>query len=198
MADVTLLGATYPDVPAVDLPSGNGTVRFYDMDELTYVETVNGQSGEVTLDIPPSMTILSYGKSTWADFIAVYATNSVVYCRASSNSNPASGSQTRMAFMAYVNNGDNPTEVEFQYYRSVSSHTAAQQGDQVFIYKLNKNNGWSVTTREAKIKVAAGNGLTSSFASNTLTIKLPDVTASDNGKVLQVVDGAWAVAPLSS
>lgn len=31
MADVTLLGATYYDVPAVDLPkSGGGTARFYD------------------------------------------------------------------------------------------------------------------------------------------------------------------------
>lgn len=196
MADVTLMGATYPDVPAVDLPSTNGTVRFYDMNELTYVETVNGESGEVTLDIPPTMSILAYGKSTWADFIAAYNSNSVVYCRASSNSNPASGSQTRMAFMAYVNNETAPTEVEFQYYRSVSSHTATQQGDQVFVYKLNKTNGWSVITREAKIKIAAGNGLEQSFASNTLTIKLPAVTAADNGKVLAVVNGAWAVTSI--
>ena len=196
MADVTLMGATYPDVPAVDLPSTNGTVRFYDMNELTYVESVNGESGEVTLEIPPTMSILAYGKSTWADFIAAYESNSVVYCRASSNSNPASGSQTRMAFMAYVNNADAPTEVEFQYYRSVSSHTATQQGDQVFVYKLNKTNGWSVITREAKIKIAAGNGLEQSFASNTLTIKLPAVTSADNGKVLTVVNGAWAVASL--
>ena len=196
MADVTLMGAPSPDVPAVDLPSTNGTVRFYDMNELTYVETVNGESGEVTLEIPPTMSILAYGKSTWADFIAAYNSNSVVYCRASSASNPASGSQTRMAFMAYVNNETAPTEVEFQYYRSVSSHTATQQGDQVFVYKLNKTNGWSVITREAKIKIAAGNGLEQSFASNTLTIKLPAVTSADNGKVLAVVNGAWAVTSI--
>ena len=31
MADITLLGATYTDVPAVDLPkSGGGTARFYE------------------------------------------------------------------------------------------------------------------------------------------------------------------------
>ena len=31
MADVTLLGASYTDVPAVDLPqTGGGTARFYD------------------------------------------------------------------------------------------------------------------------------------------------------------------------
>lgn len=117
------------------------------------------------------MVILSYGSSTWNDFIVAYNTNSLVYCRASSNSNPASGNQTRMAFMAYVNSNP-PTEVEFQYYRSVSSHSATQQGDQVYIYKLNKNTGWSVTVREAKIKMAAGQGLTSNFASNTLTFSL--------------------------
>lgn len=197
MADVVLLGATYPDVPAVDLPSSNGTVRFYDMDEITYVESVNGESGAVTLDIPPTMSILAYGKSTWADFIAAYNTNSVVYCRASSNSNPASGAQTRMAFMAYVNS-DPPTNVEFQYYRSVSSHTASQQGDQVYIYKLDKNSGWSVTVREAMSKIAAGSTMTSSYSSGTITLNvktaLPTVTSADDGKVLKVVNGAWAVA----
>lgn len=160
------------------------------------VTSVNGETGTVTLDIPPTMTILSYGTSTWAEFMEAYSTNTIVYCRASSNSNPASGSKTRMAFMAYVNNETAPTNVEFQYYRSVATHSATQQGDQVYVYKLDKSSGWSVTVREANIKMAAGNGLTSSFASNTLTIKLPDVTAADNGKVLQVVNGAWAVADL--
>jgi len=196
MADVTLMGTTYSDVPAVDLPSANGTVRFYDMNELTYVESVNGNSGVVTLDIPPTMTILSYGSSTWDDFITAYNSNSVVYCRASSNSNPASGAQTRMAFMAYVNNETAPTNVEFQYYRSVSSHTATQQGDQVFIYKLDKTNGWSVTTREAMSKIAAGSNMSSSYSSGTLTLnadsQLPSVTSSDNGKVLAVENGAWS------
>lgn len=118
------------------------------------------------------MTILSYGTSTWADFIDAYTAKRVVYCRASSQSNPASGSQTRLAFMAYVNNADNPTEVEFQYYRSVSSHSASQQGDQVYVYKLNKNNGWSVTTREAMSKIATGTGLSSSYANGTITLSL--------------------------
>ena len=144
------------------------------------------------------MVILSYGNSTWADFIAAYNNNVIVYCRASSQSNPATGSQTRMAFMAYVNNADSPTEVEFQYYRSVSSHSASQMGDQVYVYKLNKTNGWSVTTREASIKeIKAGTSgnISVSWSSNKVTINggLPAVTASDNGKILQVVNGAWAL-----
>jgi len=59
------------------------------------------------------MVILKYGISTWADFEAAYNNNVIVYCRTSSNSDPSVGNQTRMAFMAYVNNESSPTEVEF-------------------------------------------------------------------------------------
>ena len=126
---------------------------------------LNNDSGFIT-----GMTILSYGNSTWQNFIDAYNANKVVYCRASSNSNPGSGSQTRLAFMAYVNNATTPTEVEFQYYRSVSSHSASQQGDQVFVYKLNSAGTWSVTTREASSKIVAGTGLSSSYSSGVLTL----------------------------
>lgn len=145
------------------------------------------------------MVVLSYGSSTWQDFINAYNNNVIVYCRASSNSNPASGSQTRMAFMAYVNNATNPTSVEFQYYRSVSSHSATQMGDQVFVYTLTNASGgtWSVTSREAsikEIKIDSSSAGSVSWSSNkvTLTSGLPAVTSSDNGKILKVVDGAWA------
>lgn len=116
------------------------------------------------------LVILSYGSSTWNDFLTAYNKNKVVYCRASSNSNPASGSQTRLAFMAYVNNAASPTEVEFQYYRSVSSHTDSQQGDQVFVYKLTSGGTWTVTTRNAFSKVVAGTGLSSSYSSGAITL----------------------------
>lgn len=144
------------------------------------------------------MVVLSYGSSVWDDFINAYNNHVIVYCRASSNSNPATGAQGRMAFMAYVNNGDNPTEVEFQYYRSVSSHTASQMGDQVFIYKLNKTTGWSVTTREAgikEIKTSGTGNLSVAYSSNKVTLSggLPAVTSADNGKILKVVNGEWAV-----
>ena len=42
--------------------------------------------------------------------------------------------------MAYVNNATNPTEVEFQYYRSRSDHnTQANQLDEVYVYKVESN-----------------------------------------------------------
>lgn len=36
MPDINLMGATYPDVPAVTLPSGDGTATFYHPDEIDY------------------------------------------------------------------------------------------------------------------------------------------------------------------
>lgn len=123
-------------------------------------------------DIPEKgMVILSYGSSTWAEFKAAYDAKNIVYCRASSNSNPASGSQTRLAFMAYVDNAANPTNVEFQYYRSVSTHSDSQQGDQVYVYKLTNAGAWSVTVRENYTKIAAGKGLSGSWSNGTYTTK---------------------------
>lgn len=116
------------------------------------------------------LVTISYGHSTWNDFITAYNAGEIVYCRASSDSDPGVGSQTRMAFMAYVNNATNPTEVEFQYIRSVSTKNASNQSDQVFVYKLTNAGTWTVETRPVMVKIAAGTNAESSYASNTLTI----------------------------
>lgn len=161
------------------------------------VSAFNNDAGYMT-----GMTILSYGSSTWQDFITAYNAKKVVYCRASSNSNPATGSQTRLAFMAYVSNADSPTNVEFQYYRSVSSHSDSQQGDQMYVYKLTSAGVWSVTVRESYTKIVAGTGLTSTYANSAITLnvtpELPAVASADDGKVLRVVNGTWTAAELSS
>lgn len=175
----------------------------YTIDKFSYGGNIYNLQDSVT-DIPPEMVVLSYGISTWADFEAAYSTNSVVYCRASSNADPSTGDQKRLAFMAYVNSATpaSITEVEFQYYRSVATHTISQQGDQVFVYKLNKSTGWSVTTREASTKIAVGSTMTGSYSNGTLTLnaidELPTVTAGDNGKTLAVVGGNWEVADSGS
>lgn len=177
------------------------------------VTSVNGSTGDVTVSVPTKtsdlnndsgyitgMYIASYGHSTYADVLAAYKANKVVYCRASSSNPPSSGSQNRMAFLAYVSDPTTPTEFEFQYYRSVATHSDSQQGDQVFVYKLNSSTGWSVTTREAYTQISPSTGLSKSYSSGTLTVSvtnpLPSVTSSDNGKVLRVVNGAWAAANL--
>lgn len=154
MANVTVAGASYTDVPAVILPkTGGGSVRFVE------------EGGD-------TLFLAAYGKSTYQEVLEAYQNNEIVYCRASSSSNPATGNQTRMAFMAYVNQEATPTEFEFQYYRSVATHTDSQQGDQVYVYKLNKTTGWSVTVRSAFTKIVAGTGLTSTYSNGVLTIKL--------------------------
>lgn len=118
----------------------------------------------------PGNVILSYGSSTWQDFIDAYNANRIIYCRASSNTDPATGSQTRMAFMAYVDDGTTPTNVEFQYYRSVATHSNTQQGDEVYVYKLTNAGAWTVTKRQAYTKIVAGTNMSSSYSSGTLTL----------------------------
>lgn len=142
--------------------------------------TITDKNGTTTASVSDGagaeMVVLSYGSSTWADFITAYRTNSVVYCRASSNSDPASGSQTRMAFMAYVNNATNPTEVEFQYVRSVSSKTASQPVDQVFVYKLTSAGAWTVQTRDMAPKVTQGTNTTVSYSNGVYTVNATQPT----------------------
>ena len=74
------------DISKIILPNG---------DEYNLKDSI---SGYIT-----GMTILEYGKSTWNDFLTAYNANKVVYCKASSNSNPETGTQGRLAFMTYVN-----------------------------------------------------------------------------------------------
>lgn len=156
-------------------PKGDtGPAGTTDYNELSNKPTIPSKVSDLTNDsgFITGMTILSYGISTWNDFITAYNANKVVYCRASSKANPASGSQTRLAFMAYVDNATTPTNVEFQYYRSVSSHSDSQQGDQVYVYKLTNAGAWTVTTRESYTKIVAGTGLKSSYSNGVLTISL--------------------------
>lgn len=153
----------------------------------TKTSDLTNDSGYIT-----GMTILSYGNSTWSDFLAAYNANKVVYARASSNANPASGTQTRLAFLAYVNNATNPSMAEFQYYRSVSSHSESQQGDQVYIYTL-KSSGWTVAVREAYTKIAAGTNMSQSYASGTLTLNATQPSVPQATSTTPLMDGTAAV-----
>lgn len=116
------------------------------------------------------MVVLSYGNSTWDDFITAYNANRVVYCRASSETNPALGSQGRLAFMAFITNPTNPTAVEFQYFRSVTKKDATQQCDQIFVYKLTSADKWTVEIRNVASKIVAGTGLSSTYDNGEITL----------------------------
>lgn len=149
------------------------------------------------------MVILEYGTSTWQDFMNAYRNNVIVYCRASSNANPGTGTKGRMAFMAYVGGTDptNPTNVEFQYYRSMnpSNKSITQMSDQVYVYTLSSSGVWSVTAREAGIKQflldpdeASSATYDKNAGSITLRSGLPKVTSSNEGEILKVINGEWA------
>ena len=175
---VVVNGTTYMDI-SNDTVASNNLLQGYTAhdrngEEVTGSVTVPTKTSDLTNDsgFITGMTILSYGHSTWNDFITAYNANKVVYCRASTGTNPGSGSQTRLAFMAYVDNATTPTNVEFQYYRSVNAHSASQQGDQMYVYKLTNAGKWTVTVRESYTKIVVGEGLTSSYSNGVLTISL--------------------------
>lgn len=133
-----------------------------------------------TLSVP-GLTVLEYGKSTWADFQAAYNANKLVYCRYKMSAN-----EVRMAFLAYTF----PGKAEFQYYRTVGTKSDTQQGDEVYIYTLVKTkSAWTTTVRQNYAKIVAGTGLTSTYTysastnAGTLTLKSTPATTSALGGV---------------
>lgn len=138
---------------------------------------------------------LEYGVSTYAEFLEAYKKHKIVYCKASSKTNPAFGSKVRKAFMAYVNNDTTPTEVEFQYYRSLTTYSEANQHDEIHIYKLSSSNGWSYTKRVAGQNIEATDGVKATFASNAVTFSLDksivanNLTTTAEGSVLDARQG---------
>lgn len=156
-------------VQTVTLPDDDTTYTLSRVENTVTLTGSDGSTSSINLD---SMFLAAYGKSTYDEVLDAYKNNRMVYCRAGTGSNPATGNQLRLAFLAYVNNETTPTEFEFQYYRSVATHSDSQQGDQVYIYKLNKNTGWSVLVRSAFTKIVAGTGLQSSYSNGVLTISL--------------------------
>ncbi len=179
-----------PTIPAAQVNSdwnaNSGVAQILNKPTLATVAT-SGSYNDLS-DKPAGMVILSYGSSTWNDFISAYQENRIIYCRASSGSDPGAGSQTRLAFMAYVNNATTPTEVEFQYVRSVSTKSASDQSDQVFVYKLTSAGAWTVESRPVMCKLAAGSNMGITYSNNTLTLNADaqqqaDWTQSDNTKV---------------
>lgn len=171
-----------PTIPAAQVNSdwnaSSGVAQILNKPSLATVAT-SGSYNDLTDKPDISLVEMSYGESNaWAKFIAAYQAGKIVYCRASSNSNPATGTQGRKAFMAYVNNAENPTEVEFQYVRSVSTKTSSQPVDQVYVYKLTNASGgtWTVQTRDMGPKLANGTNTTVSYSNGTYTVNASQPT----------------------
>ena len=149
--------------------------------------TVN-QDNSIDAD---GLVILSYGNSSWQDFLDAYNDNAIVYCKASSETNPALGSQGRLAFMAFITNPTNPTAVEFQYFRSVTKKDATQQCDQIYVYKLTSANKWTVEIRNVATKIVAGTGLSSTYDNGEITL---NATGGGQGSAVLYVNSADIVS----
>lgn len=72
MANVTIAGATYSDVPAIQVPSGSGTGLFYETKDVTYNLT-----GGATASVTPSEVVAGQGFSLKLKAPAGYNLNGV-------------------------------------------------------------------------------------------------------------------------
>lgn len=138
------------------------------------------------------MVVLEYGVSTWAECLEAIEANRVVYCKV-----PSSSTNSRMAFLAWRES----SKFEFQYYRSVSSHTDSQQGDEIYIYTLKNDNSWTTVTRQASTRVVAGDGLSSSYSNGTITLNAVGGggggIADGSVTTAKLADGAVTIPKLS-
>ena len=162
-----------------------------DYDLLDNTPTIPTKTSELENDanFMPRMFIAKYGITTYQEVLDAYTKGHIVYCRCGTGSNPASGNQLRLAFLAYVQAENNPTEFEFQYYRSVSSHTETNQGDEEHIYKLNKNNGWTYTLRKVYTKIEMGTGMEMVYTTGTQAKMV--LSAKEPYSTTETLVGSW-------
>lgn len=123
MANITLLGASYTDVPAVDLPqTGGGTVRFYEdepSDLITKTITLNGSysAEDDSADGYSEVTVNVQGGASMTEVANTYGTELVI------TSAPGSApSATRHTL--YFEYEDESTETEYAYYDDAFIGTA--------------------------------------------------------------------------
>lgn len=119
----------------------------------TNISSFTNDTGYIT-----GLVMLEYGTSTWQDFQNAFNSNKIVYCKVNG----------RMAFLAYIS----ASNVEFQYYRSLSSPTVSSQPDEVYVYALTSANKWTTTTRKASSTIAVGTGLSRSYTTSSRTMTL--------------------------
>ena len=115
MANITLLGASYTDVPAVDLPkTGGGTVRFYEdepSDLTTKTITINGtySAEDDNADGYSEVTVNVQGGASMTEVQNQYGTELVI-----SSAEGSAPSATRHTI--YFEFEDETTETEYAYY----------------------------------------------------------------------------------
>lgn len=155
--DISTTYATKSELPA----SGELVPAATSADE-DKVLTVDAQGIPGWAIVPSGSTGLFeaiYGQTTYAAITQAISEKKIVYCRIS-----ATGA-SRMAFLAYIGTSN----VEFQYYRSLNTHSASAMTDEVYVYTV-ASSGWTTTTRKTGAKVVAGTHMSQSYSNDTLTL----------------------------
>ena len=153
----------------------------------TYLFAFDGTNW-VCLTSNNGIFIAIYGQTSYAEVLAAYNANRIVYCKAGTGNTPAASSKPRMAFLAYANSSGNPANFEFQYYRSVdrngdTNNTYVKQQDEIYVYKVTNSNGtianqWSLTRRATAPRIKAGTGLAETYGTDNSTATLSSYAPS--------------------
>jgi predicted nucleic acid-binding Zn ribbon protein len=149
-------------VAEVTVPSGAQLVPAATSADADKVLTVDSQGIPGWAVVPSQSTGLFeavYNSTSYAAIVQAINDKKIVYCRIS-----ATGA-SRMAFLAYIGSSN----VEFQYYRSLNSHSASNMTDEVYVYTVS-SSGWTTTTRKTGAKVVAGTHMSQSYSNDTLTL----------------------------
>ena len=131
-----------------------------DQDKVLTVDSLGVPGWAIVPQSPTKLFEASYGVTSYSDVRAAIAAKKIVYCRV-----PSGAKGYRMAFLAYIG----PSNVEFQYYRSGSTHDSTIQGDEVYVYTV-ASSGWSTETRWSNIRYKAGTNMTQRYNSSTETL----------------------------
>ena len=131
-----------------------------DQDKVLTVDSLGIPSWAIVPQSPTELFEASYGVTSYADVKAAITAKKIVYCTV-----PSGAYGNRMAFLSYISSNN----VEFQYYRSISTHDSTDQGDEVYVYTV-ASSGWTTKTRKSNIRYKAGTNMTQTYNSSTETL----------------------------
>jgi hypothetical protein len=168
----------------------NGKVDSSEKGTASGIATLGADGKVPTNQLPGAVFFADYGTTTFADVLAAFKAQQILYCRASSQSDPSVGNKLRLGYLAYLNDQNSPSEFEFQYYRSVSTHTDGAQGDEIYIYKISNTNGWSFLKRYTYTRMAAdGTTINSNYNGGKMTFSLNTDSAPTENSTKAVTSG---------
>ena len=220
--NITLMGADYPDVPAVDLPkTGGGTARF--VDALGVVTSVNGETGDVTINALKGNTGgLFYGTCSTAagttakvvecaDFTAenLKAGTIIVVTFTATNSGAVANltmnvNGTGAKHIKYINNGTLGNLSSAGYIKANTEYPFYYDGANWVVW-FNYNTTYSAMTESEMHTGTATSARTITAQRLKQAVEyhapkeLPTVTTTDEGKFLRVnSSGVWAAEAVAS